>query len=64
MAGEDILATYGLWAIFITLGVIVLAGIIKALTRRSQQRSPSGRRPKPHRSKLPTGKTRKVKKKR
>ena len=61
MVGEDVLANYGLWAIIITIGVIIVAGIIKALSSKAgYERRPRGTRQR--RKRLPSGKNRKTRK--
>ena len=48
-------AGLGLWALIVTIGVIVVAGIVSHLTHKSYERKPSGNRPKAPRKRLPSG---------
>ena len=48
-------AGLGLWALIVTIAVIVVAGIINHLTHKSYERKPSGKRPKAPRKRLPSG---------
>ena len=48
-------ASLGLWALMVTIAVMVIAGIINHLTHRSFNRKPSGRKPKAPRERVPAG---------
>lgn len=48
-------AGLGLWALILSIGVIILAGIINHLTHRSYERKPKGKKPKASRKRLPSG---------
>lgn len=45
----------GLWALMVTIIVMVMAGIINHLTHKPYERKPSGKKPKASRKRLPSG---------